>query len=330
MSFLSKTLSKFAVSFALATPFLSLFPVTASAIDLKDVIQVSSSSSELDARATPKSGATGRNGYLDQFAAPFGGYFFTASNTGERGAFNSVIMVARDVKNLFIAIAVIYLIISVLRLLFSKGGEDDVKKWKSAILGTTIGIVVMQSAFVFVSTLYDKNITGRTADVFLDRLVYPFVALMEVLASFAFLAIAFLAFFKLISSGGDEEKAKSAKRSIVVGIAGFLLIKIPKALVTSIYGTVRCENTLIFGVCKLEDPNVGGAVSIMTSVVNYLNGFLGIVTVLLIIYAGWLVLTSGGDDEKLKKAKGTVKYIFIGLLLIVVSYSLFNFFLLRD
>ncbi len=30
----------------------------------------------------------------------------------------------------------------------------------------------------------------------------------------------------------------------------------------------------------------------MTSIVNYLNGFLGIVTVLLIIYAGWLVLTS--------------------------------------
>lgn len=187
----------------------------------------------------------------------------------------------------------------------------------------------MQSAFVFVTTLYDKNITGRTADVFLDRIVYPFVALMEILASFAFLAIAFIAFFKLVSAGGDEDKAKMAKKSIVTGIAGFLLIKIPKALVTSVYGSVKCENTLIFGVCKVEDPNLGGAISIMTTGINYVNGFLGIVTVLLIIYAGWLVLTSGGDDEKLKKAKGTIKYIFVGLFLIVASYSLFNFFLLK-
>lgn len=329
MSAASKAFSKFAVFLASALSFSTFLPV-ASAIELSDVIKVSSSSSELDARATPKSGTTGRNGYLDEFASPFSGYFFTASNTGERGAYNGIIAIARDVKNLFMAIAVIYLVISVLRLLFSKGGEDDAKKWKSSILGTTIGIVVMQSAFVFVSTIYDKNITGRTADVFLDRIVYPFVTLMEVLASFAFLAIAFLAFFKLVTAGGDEDKAKTAKRSILTGIAGFMLIKIPKAVVTSIYGSVKCENTLIFGVCKLEDPNLSGAVTVMTKTVNYINGFLGIVTVLLIIYAGWLILTSGGDEEKLKKAKSTVLYIFIGLFLIVASYSLFNFFLLKD
>lgn len=319
-------LSKFAVSIATLLSFSAALPVADAG--LFDIIQTSPSSSDLDARATPKNG-TARNSYLDEYASPFGGYFFTASNTGERGAYNGLITIARDVKNLFILIAVIYLVISVLRLLFSKGGDDDVKKWKTSIVGTTIGIVVMQTAFVFVATLYDKNITGRTADVFLDRIVYPFVALMEMLASFAFLAIAFLAFFKLVTAAGDEEKAKMAKKSIVTGIAGFMLIKIPKALVTSVYGSVKCENTLIFGICKIEDPNLSGAISIMASVVNYLNGFLGIVTVLLIVYSGWLVLTSGGDDEKLKKAKGTVKYIFIGLLLMVSSYALFNFFVGR-
>lgn len=328
MSAASKAFSKFAVFLATALSFSSFLPV-ASAFELSDIIKVGSSSSELDARATPKSG-NNKNAYLDEFASPFSGYFFTASNTGERGAYNGLISIARDVKNLFMAIAIIYLVISVLRLLFSKGGEDDAKKWKSSIFGTTIGIVVMQSAFVFVTTLYDKNITGRTADVFLDRIVYPFVTLMELLASFAFLFIAFLAFFKLVTAGGDDDKAKQAKRSIATGIAGFMLIKLPKAIVTSIYGSVKCENTLIFGVCKLEDPNLSGAVTVMTKVVNYINGFLGIVTVLLIIYAGWLVLTSGGDDEKLKKAKGTIKYIFVGLFLIVASYSLFNFFLLKS
>jgi hypothetical protein len=151
-------LSKLAVIFATASSFLPLFVVAPAQAGFFDIITTAPSSSELDAKATPKSGNV-RNSYLDDFASPFSGYFFTASSTGERGAYNSIIMVARDVKNLFIAIAVIYLVISVLRLLFSKGGEDDAKKWKSSIAGTTIGIVVMQSAFVFVTTLYDKNVT---------------------------------------------------------------------------------------------------------------------------------------------------------------------------
>lgn len=124
--------SKFAVFLAVILSFSSFLPVASA--DITDIIKVSSSSSELDARATPKAGTTGRNGYLDEFASPFSGYFFTASSTGERGAYNSVIAIARDVKNLFMAVAVIYLVISVLRLLFSKGGEDDAKKWKSSIL----------------------------------------------------------------------------------------------------------------------------------------------------------------------------------------------------
>lgn len=154
---ISKTFSKIAVAIAAAMPFVSFLPVAEAG--LFDIIVSAPSSSELDARATPKSGSTGRNGYLDEFSYPFSGYFFTASNTGERGAYNGIVMIARDLKNLLIAVAVIYLVISVLRLLFSKGGEDDAKKWKSSIIGTTLGIVVMQSAFVFVTTLYDKNIT---------------------------------------------------------------------------------------------------------------------------------------------------------------------------
>lgn len=131
MSAVSKTFSKFAVFAATTLSFFSLLPVAEAGFF--DIINTAPSSSELDAKATPKTGATGRNGYLDEFASPFSGYFFTASNTGEKGAYNGLITIARDVKNLFMAIAIIYLIISVLRLLFSKGGDDDAKKWKSSI-----------------------------------------------------------------------------------------------------------------------------------------------------------------------------------------------------
>ena len=119
-----------------------------------------------------------------------------------------LISVARDLKNIFIGIAVIYLVISVLRMLFSSGGDDDVKKWRNTIAWTTGGIIVMQAAFVFVDTLYNKNVNGYTSMLFLDKIVYPFVHLLEMLASFAFLAMAFYAFFRIASAAGDEEKVK--------------------------------------------------------------------------------------------------------------------------
>lgn len=305
-------------------------PEVASADIFDDLFRPASpNSSDLNVRQAPRSGASGKNDYLESYGNSFSDRFFRASSTGEAGAYNFIVGIGRDAKNLFIAIAVVYLVISVLRILFSSGGEEDVKRWKTSIIWTSVGIVVMQSAYVFVATLYNKDITGRTADLFLDRIIYPFVRLIGILASFVFLAIAFLAFYKLVTAGGDEEKAKTAKRSIITGIVGFLILKIPQTLVESIYGKVHCDNALLFGICRLDDPNLGATVSIMTKFVNYLNGFLGIVTVLLIIYAGGLILTSGGDEEKIKKAKGIVKYIFIGVFLLVTSYVMFNFFILR-
>lgn len=57
-------------------------------------------------------------------------------------------------------------------------------------------------------------------------------------------------------------------------------------------------------------------------VVIYLLGFTALVCVLLIIYHGFRVLISGGNEETLKKAKSAILYAFIGLTLIFLAYSI--------
>lgn len=195
---------------------------------------------------------------------------------------------------------------------------------------TTVGIVVMQAAFVIVDTLYNKNVNGFASMIFLDKIVYPFVHLLEMLASFAFLAMAFYAFFKIVTAGGDDEKVKAGKQTIISALIGFIIMKLPALIVKGIYGEASCDTPLLFSVCRIKDPNLSGTISIMTNVINYINGFLAIVIVLLVLYAGWLVLSSGGDEEKIKKAKNILIYIVIGVVLLVSSYLLFNFFVLKD
>ena len=54
-------------------------------------------------------------------------------------------------------------------------------------------------------------------------------------------------------------------------------------------------------------------------------GLLGIIFLLLVVYAGVLWLTAQGDDEKVTHAKDLLKNAVIGLIIITVAYALTGF-----
>lgn len=67
--------------------------------------------------------------------------------------------------------------------------------------------------------------------------------------------------------------------------------------------------------------------TIILTILNYFLGFLGLLTVIFIIYAGILYVTAGGNDENVNKAKGIIKNAAIGLIIILLSFALVNFVL---
>jgi len=48
-----------------------------------------------------------------------------------------------------------------MKLLFSAGGDEDVKKWKSNIIWVSVGILVMQLAFSFWNVLLIRDATQQ-------------------------------------------------------------------------------------------------------------------------------------------------------------------------
>ncbi|EKD29713.1 MAG: hypothetical protein ACD_78C00308G0001, partial [uncultured bacterium (gcode 4)] len=234
---------------------------------------------DLDLRYDASNGTT-RDGYIESFKSSFGTFFFWGDLTGEKGAKYLMITIARDLKNVVTLLAVVYLFIMVIKLIFSSGSEEDVKKWRLGIIYTSLGIVVMQIAYTLISTLFDRQVSGVTAFDFLDKIIYPFIRMLELLASFAFLAMAFYAFYRIITAGGSDDKVKKGKQTIIFAIIGFLLIKVPRVLVESIYGRAQCDSGL-FGICQITSPNLDASVQIMTKLINYFNGFIGLITVIL-------------------------------------------------
>lgn len=60
-------------------------------------------------------------------------------------------------------------------------------------------------------------------------------------------------------------------------------------------------------------------------VVAYILSFLAIITVVVIIYAGFVILTSVGNDEKTSSAKNTIVSAGIGLVLIFLAFPIAQF-----
>lgn len=67
---------------------------------------------------------------------------------------------------------------------------------------------------------------------------------------------------------------------------------------------------------------------ISDSVINIINaviGVLGLIAVVVVILGGIQYMTSAGDPGKVKKAKDTILYGIIGLVICVLAFAIVNF-----
>ena len=82
-----------------------------------------------------------------------------------------------------------------------------------------------------------------------------------------------------------------------------------------------------------EAGNIGGGAfgsadirDVIVNIVNIALGFLGIVAVIIILYGGYLWMTSEGNAEQVDRAKQTLRNGIIGLAIILAAYAIAFFF----
>ncbi len=82
---------------------------------------------------------------------------------------------------------------------------------------------------------------------------------------------------------------------------------------------------------KLEAPDASGydsaltqatdARSLVQKIVNFALSFLGLIAIVIVIYGGFLYVTSRGDDTQATEGKKAITYAAIGILIILGSYA---------
>ncbi len=69
-----------------------------------------------------------------------------------------------------------------------------------------------------------------------------------------------------------------------------------------------------------KDPRI-----IVAELINVVIGFLSLIFVILILYAGFLFMISGGDKEKTDYAKRAIGNAIIGLIIVLSSWAITTF-----
>ena len=96
---------------------------------------------------------------------------------------------------------------------------------------------------------------------------------------------------------------------------------------------VRCPNGDLVNnltecdTIKTNSLNSNNLMSTLNTIINVVIGIIGFVAVMVIILGGVQYTTSAGDSGKVKKAKDTIMYGIIGLIVALMAYSIVNFIL---
>ncbi|EKE01304.1 MAG: hypothetical protein ACD_21C00164G0003 [uncultured bacterium] len=72
----------------------------------------------------------------------------------------------------------------------------------------------------------------------------------------------------------------------------------------------------------LGDANPG---EVTAGVINWVLGLLGLLAIVLVVYAGFLWMLAAGNEEQVKKAKDILSGAFFGILIILASYGITSY-----
>ncbi len=133
-------------------------------------------------------------------------------------------------------------------------------------------------------------------------------------------AVAFMIYggFQYLTSSGSPERAAGAMKTIVNASVG-LIIALGVTALQGLIWKVVAGSTNDYGVYD------GTAANVLKEAFNLVYYIAGAIAVIMIIVGGLNYVTSSGDPGRMTKAKNTLLYAVIGLVVIIAAWAITNF-----
>jgi len=145
----------------------------------------------------------------------------------------------------------------------------------------------------------------------------------------AYLMLGFIIYggYRYMFSGGDAGHVVAGKKTLFHSFLGLGIIIMANIIFNGIrFGLLSGSTSSgheVGGVkVTLGDSNPG---QLFASSFSWIVGIAGVVALIFIVYGAILYITSSGDSNKLKRAKDTIIYAAIGLLIVGLAEAISSF-----
>lgn len=121
---------------------------------------------------------------------------------------------------------------------------------------------------------------------------------------------------KAIVHAGSEEGLSGLRRTLFGVLSGVLVIAFSEAI-NATFG--------LSGVALPGAPTIAPAAAAAVKIMTFILGFMALIAVAVIVYAGFMMVLNFGSEENFRNAKNLIIRVALGLLVILVSLAVINF-----
>ncbi|PIZ71709.1 hypothetical protein COY07_04480 [Candidatus Peregrinibacteria bacterium CG_4_10_14_0_2_um_filter_43_11] len=247
---------------------------------------------------------------------------------GESQVNTIALTVIKVMRNLIGAIAIIFMVVSGIRMIMARGDETAITEQKKYITYSIIGLVIILLAERIITTIYGTPgtatmISDPGSTVGFSAEVYGLVGYIKSIVGIIAVLMIIVSGVRLIAAYGEEEKIKQQYKSITWIAVGVIIIIVNQVIVENLF--------ILPNASTMADPNaeqqittgnIAAIVGTITNVMRFALGFLGIIAMVMLIYGGMLLIISYTNEELAQKAKKIITNSLIGIVIILIAYAI--------
>lgn len=138
---------------------------------------------------------------------------------------------------------------------------------------------------------------------------------ITVIAAYLILGYVIYGGYQYIFSAGDPNKVTSGKNTLAHGFIGLGIVMSANLIMSTIRVALVGSNSLANCVAEeCIDAN-----TMISNSIQWVIGVAGIVAVIFVVYGGISYITSSGDPNKVQKARQTIIYALIGIVIVALA-----------
>ncbi len=255
----------------------------------------------------------------------------TGSNEGSDKIVGTLKSIITFLKYLIGVLAFSWFIWAGIRMISAGDKEDQAKAaQKGALYSIVALLLVVLIEPLITNTLFGGGAFDPGAQLDLKNIEIAIgagwlevIAVVEWVKAFSILlGFAYLLFsaWKFLQDLGGEEEISKQRITLLWMAVGFIVVALDRIIIQEVF----YKTFLGVDARVLFEQNAVKGIQEIVGILNYMLQFLGIIAIGIIIYAGFLMITSFGNEENWEKGKKILTASGIGFLIILMSYILVN------